>query len=239
MTVKFLHSGDTALVVEFGREVSRELNDRVLLLQAHLRAAKLAGVIETVPSFRSLLVHYDPLRTSAAALIRAIGGLLERDGELARPSKLWHVPVCYEGGYAPDLTYVAEQTRLAPAEIVALHSGTRYHIYMIGFVPGFPYMGDLPAPLRLPRRVDPRVRVPPGSVAMATELTAIYPLESTGGWHLIGTTPIRLFDNAAQPPALFAPGDSVRFEAINEKTFLHIRDDVKAGTYRVPCEILA
>jgi KipI family sensor histidine kinase inhibitor len=137
--------------------------------------------------------------------------------------RLWRVPVCYESDFAPDLESVARQTKLAPEEVVALHSGTRYHVYMIGFVPGFPYMGDLAEALVLPRRADPRIRVPPGSVAIATAMTAIYPLESPGGWHLIGTTPIRIFDTAASPPALFAPGDAVEFEPVDSATFARIR----------------
>src|SRR5579864_409813 len=197
-----------------------------------MRTAEIAGVIEVVPTFRSLMVHYDPLRTSARQLIGAIETVLASKTALERKRRLWRVPVCYERDFAPDLESVARETKLAPADVVALHSGTRYHVYMIGFVPGYPYMGDLAEALVLPRRADPRIRVPPGSVSIATTMTAIYPLESPGGWHLIGTTPIRIFDTAASPPALFAPGDAVEFEAIDRDSFAQIRSAAERRDYR-------
>ncbi|MGH3579714.1 MAG: 5-oxoprolinase subunit PxpB, partial [Mycobacterium sp.] len=160
-------------------------------------------------------------------------GLLAGETALDRPRRLWRVPVCYQNELGPDLASVAERTGLGIDDVVALHVGTRYHVYMIGFVPGYPYMGDLPEALVLPRRVDPRIRVPPGSVAIATTLTAIYPLESPGGWHLIGTTPIPLFDAHASPPALFAPGDAVEFEAIDPGTFARLRAAVERREYRL------
>ncbi|MGH6942698.1 MAG: 5-oxoprolinase subunit PxpB [Geminicoccaceae bacterium] len=236
MTVRFLPCGDTALAVEFGSAIDRAINERVLRLADAVRAAALPGVVEAVPTFRSLLVHYDPLTTGSAELTHAIEGLLHRREERARRTRLWRVPACYEAGHAPDLDEVAERAGLCPAEVVALHGGTRYHVYMIGFVPGFAYMGDLPERLALPRRVDPRVRVPAGSVAIATSMTAIYPIASPGGWHLIGATPIRLFDPAWQPPALLAPGDAVLFEPVSAERYAEIRDQSAAGRYRVPCE---
>lgn len=232
MAVRFLHSADSAIIVEFGDRIDRSISDQVLALAARMRPAAIAGVVDVVPTFRSLMVQYDPLLTSATNLVGAIEGLLTSAGALERKRRLWHVPVCYESDFAPDLASVAWQTNLAPEEVVTLHAGTRYHVYMIGFVPGYPYMGDLPEALVLPRRADPRVRVPPGSVAIATTLTAIYPLESPGGWHLIGTTPIRIFDAVASPPALFAPGDAVEFEAIDRNGFEAIRAAAERRDYR-------
>lgn len=236
VTVKFLPCGDSALVVEFGDRIDRKVSEAVLRLAARLRHAALEGVLEAVPTFRSLLVHYDPLRASAASLETAIAALLGAGAAHERPKRLWRVPVCYESALAPDLGSVAERTGLSPEAVVDLHSGTRYYIYMLGFMPGFPYMGDLPEPLVLPRRVDPRVRVPAGSVAIATALTAIYPLESPGGWHLIGSTPIRMFDPAAASPALFAPGDEVQFEPIGQGAYAELQGAVARGDYRVPHE---
>jgi len=232
VAVKFLPSADSAVVVEFGDRIDRSVSDRVLGLAARMRAADIGGVIEIVPTFRSLMVHYDPLRTSSSELIGAIQSLLNSKTRLDRRRRLWRVPVCYEGDFAPDLARVAEQTKLAPEQVAALHAGIRYHVYMIGFVPGYPYMGDLAESLILPRRADPRIRVPPGSVAIATGMTAIYPLESPGGWHLIGTTPIRIFDTLASPPALFAPGDAVEFEAIDRDSFVRIRSATERREYR-------
>ena len=176
MQVRFLSVGDRAFAVEFGDRIDRALSSAVLRLDAVIRADRPPGVVETVPTFRSLLVHYDPLATSRADLERAIAGLLDRDGGGHAAGRLWRIPVCYEGEFAPDLAEVAQLTGLGPGDVVALHSGARYHVYMLGFLPGFPYLGDLPAELALPRRADPRVRVPAGSIAIATSLTAIYPV---------------------------------------------------------------
>ena len=236
MPVRFLSVGDRALVVEFGDAIDRGLSREVLRLDRVLRAALPAGVVETVPTFRSLMVHYDPLSTSRADLEHAITGLLDRDESADANARLWHIPVCYEGEFAPDLAEVARLTELPPSEVVALHSGARYHVYMLGFLPGFPYLGDLPAGLALPRRADPRVRVPAGSIAIATTLTAIYPYQSPGGWHLIGATPIRLFDPARTPPALLMPGDAVQFEPIDPAAFAGIRRAIATGSYQLDSE---
>ena len=174
--------------------------------------------------------------TSRAELEQAIAALLDRRSGLCRDATLWRVPVCYEGEFAPDLAEVARLTELTPREVVGLHSAVRYHVYMLGFLPGFPYLGDLPPQLALPRRADPRVRVPAGSVSIATTLTAIYPYESPGGWHLIGATPIRLFDPERPRPALLAPGDIVRFEPIDPASFASIKKAADSGDYRVASE---
>ena len=239
MNVRFLAAGDTAVIVEFGERIDRLVSDRVLRLSTLVRAANLPGVIETVPTFRSLMVHYDPLATDGASLTVVIENLLDSGRGEAQPVKLWRIPACYAASHAPDLAEVAQRTGLSTAEVVGLHSSARFHIYMIGFVPGYPYMGDLPAPLVLPRRADPRVRVPAGSIAIATNMTAIYPLESPGGWHLIGATPIRLFDLRRPRPALLSPGDAVRFEPIAVSEFDSIRAAIAADAYQVPCETIA
>jgi inhibitor of KinA len=239
MKVRFLAAGDRALVVEFGDRIDRALSAEVLRLHASLRSKGLAGVVETVPTFRSLMVHYDPLATTRAALEHAIASLLDREPGLRSINTLWRVPVCYDGEFAPDLAEVARLTGLSPADVVALHSATRYHIYMLGFLPGFPYMGDLPARLALPRRADPRVRVPTGSIAIATTLTAIYPYESPGGWHLIGATPIRLFDPERAQPALFTPGDAVQYEPVDAAAFASIKTAVDNGSYQIASEPVA
>jgi inhibitor of KinA len=238
MTPRFLSAGDRAVVVEFGDRVDRTLNAAVLRLAAAIRAAPPAGVVETVPSFRSLMVHYDPLLTSHAALEAAIRRLLGAGPETAPEARLWRIPVCYAEPFAPDLAEVAERLRLPPDEVVRLHSGTRYHVYMLGFLPGFPYLGDMPERLALPRRADPRLRVPRGAVSIATNLTAIYPWESPGGWHLIGTTPVPLFDPARPRPALLAPGDAVRFEPIDPARHAAIAAAVAAGRWETAGEPL-
>jgi inhibitor of KinA len=239
MRVRFLSVGDRAFTVEFGDRIDRALSSAVLRLDAVIRAEQPQGVVETVPTFRSLLVHYDPLATSRADLECTIAGLLDADASGHAAARLWRIPVCYEGDFAPDLAEVARLTGLVPGDVAALHSATRYHVYMLGFLPGFPYLGDLPAALALPRRADPRIRVPAGSIAIATSLTAIYPYESPGGWHLIGATPIRFFDTARTPPALLAAGDAVLFEPVDPDAFAAIRRAAGSGEFVIESEPIA
>ena len=233
---RFLAAGDSALVVEFGDRADRALSDRVLRLSAMVRASALPGVIETVPTYRSLLVHYDPLVTDGSSVTRAIEDLLASSSSMHRQAKLWRIPACFEASHAADLEEVAQRAGLSVREVVQIHLDTTFHVYMIGFVPGFPYMGDLPGTLALPRRTDPRVKVPAGSIAIAAGMTGIYPVESPGGWHLIGTTPLRLFDLRAERPALLSPGDKVRFQAVDTAAFEAIHAAVAADTYRIDSE---
>ena len=235
-SARFLTSGDTAVVVEFGDRIDRELNALVLKLSELVRAERIRGIVETLPTFRSLLVHYDPLMTDRAHVVAALEPLLERARGGVERFRVWRIPACYEGDYAPDLPEVAQRTGLAADEVVRRHSSTCFHVYMVGFSPGFPYMGDLPDALALPRRVDPRVRVPAGSIAIATSLTAIYPVESPGGWHLIGATPVRLFDPRWPRPALLAPGDVVTFEPIRAREFETMRAAIAADGYELASE---
>jgi inhibitor of KinA len=234
--VRFLSAGDRALVVEFGDRVDRTLSKDVLRLNATIRSRVLDGVIETVPTFRSLMIYFDPLVITRGKLERSIEELLGDDSGSQVDARFWRIPVCYEGELAPDLAEVAQLTGLTPSDVVALHSGTIYHVYMLGFLPGFPYLGDLPAALSLPRRADPRVRVPPGSIAIATSLSAMYPYESPGGWHLIGTTPLRLFDLNRPKPALLASGDAVLFQPVDRARYERIRYAVESRNYEVESE---
>lgn len=239
MSTRFLHCGDTALVVQLGDVIDRDLNAKVLGLQEDIRAQSIPGVLETVPTFRSITVHYDPLKISAAELQRSVETLVHAENEAKQTRTLWRIPACYEPNLAPDLASVAEHTGLSRAEVIELHTSTRYYIYMIGFVPGYPYMGDLPAPLVLPRREDPRLRVRPGSIGIATSMTAIYPLESPAGWYLIGTTPIRIFETRRLRPALFTPGDCVEFYSVTESEYDRIRTASEAGRHEVQREGLS
>ncbi len=239
---RFLPSGDTALVVEFGDRIDRRLSAAVIGLAERIRLADLGGVTETVPTFRSLLVHYDPLATSAERLTGQISGLIAGriEGKAAAPAaaRLWRIPACHDPEFAPDLAEVAATAGLTPDEAIALHGATRYHVYMVGFVPGFPYLGDLPEALRLPRRENPRVKVPAGSVAIAAAMTAVYPYECPGGWHLIGRTPAPLFDTRAEPPALLRPGDAVVFEPIPRAEFESMARAVANDDYTLTPEAL-
>ena len=234
---RLLHAGDTAVVVELGSGVDAALNLQVMRLNAVIRDARLTGVSECVPSFRSVMVHYDPLATTYARLEAALGEIIAGDwAEHRFRGHLWDIPACYEADLAPDLDSVAEQTGIAPDEVVRRHCAETYFAYMIGAFPGFPYLGDLPAELALPRRQNPRLKVPAGSVAITGRLTAVYPLETPGGWNLIGRTPVGLFDPAAPRPALMEPGDRVRFQPIERAAYDDLAASVAAGTFRLESE---
>lgn len=229
--IRFLSCGDTALVVEFGDRIDRALNARVLAFDQALRERPPEGLVETVPTFRSLMIHYDPLRTRQSALIDQVRPLAEQVRPVQQAGRSWTVPVCYQDDLAPDLAEVAERTGLPPDAVILRHAEPLYQVFMMGFVPGFPYLGVLPEALVLPRRDDPRVRVPAGAVGIASAMTAIYPVVSPGGWHLIGNCPLRLFDPEAEPPTLFLPGDTVRFEPVERDRYEAIATETRAGRY--------
>ncbi len=230
-----LTAGDTAFVVEFGDAIDRTINARVMALHRAIAAARdagrLSGISETLPTFRSLMVFYDPLATSRAELEPKVLALAQGGGEQAASGRLWRLPVCYEGDFAPDLAEVAQRTGLTAEKVTALHAGATYFAYVLGFMPGFAYLGGLPKQLDLPRRKEPRIRVPQNSVAIAGELTAIYPWESPGGWHLIGHTPVALFDLRRPQPILWAAGDEVQFEPVDRATHDGIAADVASGAF--------
>jgi len=240
MTLRLLDAGDAAFTVEFGDTVDPALLAAVQALDAGIAreqaAGGLAGLIETMPTFRSLTVFFDPLLTGRAELIEALQPLLA-DAEHAPPvdGRHWRLPVCYEGETGPDLAATAAAAGITVDEVVALHSGTEFRVYMLGFMPGFPFMGDLPERLRLPRRTEPRVRVPAGSVAIAGGLTAIYPWESPGGWHLLGRCPVRLFDAASASPSLLAVGDRVHFAPVPMAEFRRLEAGVQAREIDPEC----
>lgn len=233
---RYLPSGDAAFMVEFGDGVSKALNDQVIALDAVLNDAAIEGVVETVPTFRSLMVHIDPLVSDPATVQTEITALLDQVDASATPGPTWRVPACYEGDLAPDLESVAQGAGVTTQEVVTLHTGAVFTVYMLGFLPGFGYFGGLPEAIALPRRTNPRTRVPAGSVAIAQSLSAIYPVVSPGGWHLIGNTPITLFDPKKEQPALLSPGDHVVFEAVNRLEFDRIAKAVAKGDYTVPQE---
>ena len=233
---RLLPNGDTALAVEFGERIDRGTSERVLALHDRLASARLPGVVELLPTFRSLMVHYDPVRTSRAEIRRRIEPLLA-GLEGVRPAvRRWTIPVCYDPAFALDLEEVAARTSLAPAEVIEHHSATTYHVYLVGFLPGYPYMGDLPARLALPRRENPRTQVPAGSVAIATTMTAVYTLESPGGWHILGRTPAPLWNRHRNPPAVLAPGDKVRFAPVGRDEFERLAARAAAGELALEAE---
>lgn len=226
---RFLSAGDTAFVVEFGDTVDPAVNRRVMRLGEAARAAAIPGLVDLVPTLRSLMVHYDPLVTSRRTVEARLHDLLDDGESTARVGRLWEFPVLYGNEVGPDLEDVAKRTGLTPERVVELHAGTDYEVYMMGFMPGLGYFGIIPKELELPRRTEPRVRVPAGSVSIAINLTNIYSDESPGGWHLLGRTPVRLFDLHRDPPILLAAGDRIRFRPVARDVYEALDERVKAG----------
>jgi KipI family sensor histidine kinase inhibitor len=207
--------GEAAVAVELGDGIDPEVNARVRALDRLLGERPFPGFREAVPTYRSLLVLYDPQAASLEAVAEHLLSLpAASHGPEPGPERM--IPVRYGGEHGPDLAEVAERCGLSEAEVVSLHSGTVYTAFMLGFTPGFAYLGTLPEALALPRRATPRTRVPAGTVAIAVRQTGIYPATSPGGWHLLGRTSERLFDPTADPPSLILPGDRVRFVPVSE-----------------------
>ncbi len=208
----FFPSGDSALLVTLGDRIDLATNRRAHALAARLAEAPLPGLGEAVPGYTALLVHYDPLVLDYEQVLAWVEARLGETSaaDLPEPRRI-EVPVVYGGEYGPDLEFVAQHNGLTPEEVVRRHTSRDYPVYLIGFTPGFPYLGGLDERIAAPRLPSPRPRVPAGSVGIAGQQTGIYPVDSPGGWRLIGWTPLRLFDPEQEPPSLFAPGDLVRF----------------------------
>lgn len=208
--------GDSALLIELGDEINPALNQRVHTLNALLQTNAITGILETVPAYSTLLIHYDPLALTFDQVTDwARDKMSQLDESFHRTPRRLEVPVRYGGASGPDLETVATSRRISPADVIRIHSEREYIVYMMGFTPGFPYMGTLDEQLILPRLQTPRTLVRAGTVAIAGSQTGIYPLDSPGGWHLIGWTPLTLFDPTSDTPFLFSAGDVVKFVPIS------------------------
>ena len=218
--MQLFNMSDRGLLLEFGDEISQEINEKVRRMALAIQSEAVPGIVETVPTYRSLLVLYSPLILSAGDLKRRLASIEENLHQSPFPKpKINRIPVVYGGKCGPDLDSVAEYHRSTPDEIIRLHCSRTYLIYLIGFMPGFPYMGELPEGLVTPRLKTPRVSVPAGSVAIAQKQAGIYPMDSPGGWQILGRTPVRMFDPDRDCPAYLQMGDRVQFYPITEKEF--------------------
>lgn len=204
--------GDSAALIQLGDEIDFAVNQRIHALSHLIEASSIHGIIETVPAYATLLVHYDPMILSFIQIKNHLREKISQIEETAhRKPRRVQVPVRYGGEYGVDLESVASHLHLRVEEVIRIHSGQTYTVYMMGFTPGYPYMGKLDDALVMPRLETPRTHVPAGTVAIAGSQTGIYSIESPGGWNLIGWTPLKLFDPNSDPPFLFAPGDEVKF----------------------------
>lgn len=212
--------GDRGLLLEFGDEISSEVNEKVRRMTLAIQTESIEGIVEIVPTYRSLLILYNPLILSFVDLKKRLERIEKGLQQTPFPEpKLTQIPALYGGSYGPDLEEVAKYHQISPEEVIQLHCSKPYFIYMIGFMPGFPYMGELPEALITSRLKTPRLSVPAGSVAIAQRQTGIYPMESPGGWQIIGRTPVKLFNPEREPPALLQMGNLVQFFPIGEKEF--------------------
>jgi inhibitor of KinA len=230
---RFLAAGDTALVVEFGDRVEAELSARVLALARRVEAAAIAGVVETVPTFRSLMVHYDPLSITNHELRARLAPLLADLSGQVPAGRHWRLPACYDPNLGLDLAEVAARTGLSAADVVKAHSAAAFRVFMVGFLPGFAYLGGLPAALELPRRENPRLKVDAGSIAIAMAMSVIYSIDSPGGWNILARTPVRLWDLRREPAALISAGDTVSFAPVSRAEYDELAGKARGGELRV------
>jgi KipI family sensor histidine kinase inhibitor len=228
-TVSFLPMGDGGMTVEFGRSVDPEVHSRVLALDSALMAAPIAGVIEASPTYRSLFLQYDPVVIGWDDLKNKLMALIACAGAMAPVGRRWVVPAVFAPEFGEDLPMVAETKGMTQEKLVEAFCAAEYRVYMIGFVPGFTYLGGLPEPLHLSRRVSPRLLVPAGSVAIGGVQAGMNPIDQPSGWHLLGKTPTRLFDLDREEPCIFAAGDLLTFEPIGAAAFATLLDRAKAG----------
>ena len=221
--------GDRMVMVQFEPVITPEINEAVHALTAAVEKAGIPGIFECTPCYHSLGIHFNPLQIEYAEVVRRVCEIVESDQRHQRRAvRRVEVPVVYGGDFGPDLESVASARRLSIESVVALHSEAVYRVCLIGFTPGFPYLGGLPETLATPRLPTPRTSVPAGSVAIGGRQCGIYPVDSPGGWSILGRTPVRLFDIQQVEPCLLSPGDEVVFRRISEQEFAEIASQVGA-----------
>ena len=236
-SLKLMNAGDRALVAEFGNTIDPEINSQVHALAGKLTQKSIPGIGELVPTFRSLLIYYDPAILSCEDLKAQIKNLAGDSEDRAEKTKrILHIPCCYGSHFGPDLDDMVRYTGLTRDEIISLHSGTDYKIYMLGFLPGFVYLGGLDRRLEIPRLSTPRAKIPKGSVGIGGSQTGVYPLDSPGGWRLIGSTPLDFYQVNRADPILCKAGEYIHFDPITSCDYYDIRQMIQKGTYRLKTE---
>lgn len=234
MTYEIRIAGDSALVIEFEQDIREDINRQIKGIFQLLKEQPIQGVLDVIPAFASLLVSYDPRVITYKKLRKRLKALatiyVSIKDELRR---ILEIPVCYGGAYGPDLAFVAQNAGLSEEEVIKRHTGRDYLIYMLGFLPGFTYLGGLDQAIHTPRLDEPRLSIEAGSVGIGGNQTGIYPLASPGGWQLIGRTPVKTYDPNRKQPILFEAGDYIRFKAIDEESYAEIHRAVLEGTYEV------
>lgn len=226
---RLLPSGDSAVTVEYSRDIDDGANRSVLALDRALARAPIAGVIETVPTYRSLLVHYDPVQIDYGSLSQRLLALARSPAEASPSTRRWRIPVAYGGEHGIDLEDVAKALNTTPDDIIARHVAGNYRVAMIGFTPGWSYLSGLDKSLHMPRRQNPRLLTPAGTISIGGVQTGVQCLAGPSGWHLLGRTPVRTYQLHRDPIFLLEPGDYVTFSQIDAKSFAEQDRAAEAG----------
>lgn len=237
--MKIYPAGDMAVVVKTGSDISPGTNRKVRQLLFALQKQAIQGVTEIVPAYNELMIFYQPWVVAFETLLDRIDKAAVSLEEISLPpARLVHIPVSYGEEFGPDLRHVADTKAISHQDVIDIHTGTSYLVYMLGFAPGFCYLGGLDGRLSTPRKENPRTRIPAGSVGIGGDQTGIYPLESPGGWQIIGRTPLKLFDPDSTEPFLLSPGDTIRFQQIDSQEYQQIMDQIEQKVYKPKTESL-
>ena len=230
--IKILTAGDSSLLIEFGKEISPEINQKLTATVQLMKEQHIEGVVDMIPAFCSLLINYDPRVIRYEELKNRIKNLVKVDVKAqAGKKKVFEIPVCYGGEFGPDIENIAKHAGLTVEEVIEIHSSRDYLIYMLGFLPGFTYLGGLDERIHTPRLANPRVKINAGSVGIGGSQTGIYPLDSPGGWQLMGMTPVKTYDPDRETPILVEAGDYIRFVPVSEEEYYRIKALVDNNEY--------
>lgn len=234
-SVRFLFSGDSALVIEFGNEISVDINKKIRKMMDDIKKENIDGIVELVPTYCSLLINYDVLKIDYSTLVEKLKTFLNNNLETAEGEEvtLVEIPTLYNDEFGPDLSYVAEYNKLSKEEVIKIHTGTDYLVYMLGFMPGFTYLGGMSEKIATPRLESPRLQIYPGSVGIAGKQTGMYPSMSPGGWRIIGRTPLKLYNPDSDTPVYISSGDYVRYVSISEEKYNEILKKVENNEYKL------
>ncbi|MBU5485112.1 5-oxoprolinase subunit PxpB [Clostridium sp. MSJ-11] len=230
---KYLISGDKALTIEYGNEISEDISNKVRYMMVVLESNKIQGIVEIVPTYRSLMIHYDALTIGYDDLVKELKLLEDKLEDISLPEpEVIEIPTVYGGEYGPDIENVAHHNGITLEEVIKIHSSKEYLIYMLGFTPGFPYLGGMDEKISTPRLKEPRTKINRGSVGIAGSQTGIYPIDSPGGWQLIGRTPLKLYEPNREVPILLKAGNYIKFVPISKNQYKIIEKAINNGTYK-------
>lgn len=231
--IKLLTAGDSSILLQFGNTIDPAINRKIAATVQLMREQHINGVTDVIPAFCSLLINYDPRVISYEQIKRRMEALVKIDVTAGDTRKrVFEIPVCYGGEYGPDIQNIADHAGLRVEEVIQIHTSRDYLIYMLGFLPGFTYLGGLDERIHTPRLANPRIRIPAGSVGIGGSQTGIYPMDSPGGWQLMGMTPVKTYDPDREVPILVEAGDYIRFVAIDEDEFHRIKELVDKNEYQ-------